>query len=469
MKVEKECVIQATETQRHFLDVVLNSSEYTTIGFGGARGGGKTFISCLAMVLRRLQHPQTNGLMIRRIQRAADRNLGEEIKKIIWMLGLPYGEDGGIRWNETKKEFRFPNGSVIVLGYCKNAGDWEQYQGLQYTDIVIEEANQFPEKDFDNIRASNRASVFLPGLIPRVWLTFNPGGIGSEWTARRFGITEPYKPEKGFLFIKSLLKNSKALLEQDPGYRDRVLANQPEWRRKQWEEGDFDVVEGAFFHVDPSIFREMDVPYYAEIYAGVDAGYYPSSFACVWIAVWTAYDEERREKTHIHVCAEFKRARLNAIQQAEEVKAIERTDRVLKTHRVRARFADPSAWRRTEGEGGISLTMAYLWARQKFIVTPATTNARVAGWMLLRTLLDNRQITIDPRCRALRMEMVNAVHDENSDDIAPDYTEDHLLDALRYVLVSTITLQPKEEKEDAYATRKKVVRVSKFADINRGR
>lgn len=449
----KRCVIQATETQRHFLDVVLNSKEYTTIGFGGARGGGKTFVSCLAMVLRRLQYPMTHGLMIRRIQRATDRNLGEEIKKIIWMLELPYNEEGGIRWLESKKEFRFPNGSVIVLGYCKNVGDWEQYQGLQYTDIVIEEANQFPEKDFDNIRASNRASVSIPGLIPKVWLTFNPGGIGSEWTARRFGIVEPYRAEKGFVFIKSLLRHSKALLEQDPGYRDRVLANQPEWRRKQWEEGDFEAVEGAYFVVDPALFREMDVPYYAQVYAGVDAGYYPSAFAVVWVAIWTAYDTEGVEKTHVHVCAEYKRTRLNAVQQAEEAKSVERT--VLAAHHVKARFADPSAWKRTEGETGMSVTMAYLWARNRFVVTPATTNARVAGWMLIRTLLDNKQLTIDPRCRALKYEMINAIHDDESDDIDPDYTEDHLLDALRYVLVSTISVKGRKIETNDYVKTKR--------------
>lgn len=445
--------IQAGEAQRRFLWAICEDNYYEAIGFGGARGGGKTFISCLAMVLRRLRYPGTRGLMLRRVQTAADQNLGEEVRKVLTMLGIPQGT-GGVVWLETKKRFIFPNGAYIQLGYCRQENDWERYQGIEYTDIAFEEAGQFPEKAWLNIVGSNRTNSIDPTIKPKVWATFNPGGIGSAWVNKRFGIKDPLTCEARTLFIQSLLKNSKALLENDPGYRDRVLAKQPEWRRAQWEDGDWDALEGQFFVLDPRMIREQEVPYWAEVYCGVDAGYYPSAFAAVWIAKW----KDGLGAMRFHVMREVKKVKLNYVQQAKEALYMEEVG--LPNHLVSARFADPSCWRRSEGHSGISTTTAMSWAESGFVVTSAYTNARAGGWILLRTIMEEKAFTIDPSCKALLEEMEGAVHDEKTDDI-DDECEDHLLDALRYCLVSIAQNYYPESDTDPYDRSKKRKRLER--------
>jgi phage terminase large subunit len=462
--------IRATEAQRQFLDAILQDMYYERVAFGGARGGGKTFISALAMVVRRIQYAGTFGLMLRRVQKAADKNLGEEIRKACRLMGLKVGsgtQRGGVRWLEAKKEFHFPNGSIIVLGYCRTENDWEQYQGLQYTDIAFEEANQFDEAAFNNISGSSRKNIEDARIMPKVWITFNPGGLGTEWTGRRFGVRDPKTADTKALFIQSLLKHSKALLEQDPGYRDRVLKNQPEWRRKQWEDGDWDSMEGQFFQPDPRMYRDQDVPYWAEIYAGVDAGYFPAAFAVVWVAVWNETSIDGKDKLRVHVWRELKQVRMTLDDQATNSTAIERID-PIRRHRITARFADPAAWKRSEGDGGISSSTAMVWAQNGFVVTSSTSNARSAGWMIMRNLMNNGSLTIDSTCKALRMEIESAIHDDKTDDIKQGTNvEDHLLDALRYVLLSTVAIkaESKEDKDTSDNKRKRNRRQKSATEI----
>lgn len=434
--------IQATFKQREFLWFVLNDDINEQIGFGGARGGGKTFVSCLAMVLRRIKYPNTRGLMLRQTQGAADQNLGEEIRKVLVMLNFPMGKErGGAYWLQQDKKWVLPNGSYIKLGYCKSDSDWETYQGQEYMDIAFEEATQMKERAFLDIVGSNRQTLYM-GVTGKVWITCNPGGIGTEWVERRF--INPKTRDRRTAWIKALLRENMAMLENDPGYRDRVLAKQPEWRRKQWEEGDWDAVEGQFFVVDPRIVRsDIEIPYYADLYAGVDAGYFPSSFACVWAFRWK---DAKTGKTRVHIIRELKKQKLNSRVQAEEAVAIENQ---IRSHVCRGRFADPNSWKKTESSEGANSVTAHSWAQHGFLVTPALSNARAAGWLLLRTMFDNYNISIDESCVALWREISDAIHDDKTDDI-DDKCEDHLLDALRYMLMSIFAGQPPSNPDDPW-------------------
>jgi phage terminase large subunit len=433
--------LPATYLQRQFLSSILDDPFYEQVGYGGARGGGKTFASAAAMIIRRLRWAETKGLMLRQLQDAADENIGAELRNVFKIMQIPTNVRGGVRWLESRKSWEFPNGSVIKLGYCKKKDDWEKYQGQQYTDINFEEATQFEERPFVDIIGSNRNNTGEVG--GKVWITCNPGGIGTQWVKRRF--IDSTTRDKRTLWIKATLRDNKAMLVNDPGYRDRVLGKQPEWRRKQWEEGDWDAKEGQFFIYNPErVVRKVEIPYWASVASGVDAGYYPSAFAVVWVARW-----KENGRTRIHVTNELKRHRLNTRQQAQEALAVEEFSPVLRQHEIYQRFADPAAWKMTENNAGMTAVTAHAWGMSGMPVAPAYTNARAAGWLLLRTLIDEDILTIDPSCMALLKEMEDAVHDDKSDDIA-DGTEDHLLDALRYVLVSIFAGAMPERKVDPY-------------------
>lgn len=79
------------------------------------------------------------------------------------------------QYKEQSKEFLFPNGSRIVLGYCANEGDVFQFQGQAYDVIFMEEATQFTEFQFQALTESNRSSGLCKvPFSPRMYFTCNP-------------------------------------------------------------------------------------------------------------------------------------------------------------------------------------------------------------------------------------------------------------------------------------------------------
>lgn len=81
------------------------------------------------------------------------------------------------------KEFIFPNGSRIKLGYCDNENDVLQYQGQSYEVICMEEATMFTEFQFRTLVESNRPSgLMVKPISCRMYFTCNP-----RWSWTRLG------------------------------------------------------------------------------------------------------------------------------------------------------------------------------------------------------------------------------------------------------------------------------------------
>ena len=91
------------------------------IGFGGARGGGKSW--CIRDKAKRLalrygrQSPGTQGIKILIVRRTFPELVNNHISFL-------QAELHGIAvYNKTEKRFTFPNGSTIKFGYCKSDKD----------------------------------------------------------------------------------------------------------------------------------------------------------------------------------------------------------------------------------------------------------------------------------------------------------------------------------------------------------
>lgn len=454
--------IPCSFTQRQFLDAVLEDDTVDVICFGGARGGGKTFISCLAMVLRRIKHARTRGLMIRRTQSASDQNLKAEIDKVLTLLGIP---QGAIKYRVNDKLFIFPNGSTIKLGYCKLDSDYEQYQGTEYSDICFEEGSQHPRSAWELVGGSNRSNN--PECRPKRWMTANPGGIGHAFVLEDF--IDPNTRKPGVLYIPSLIHNNYAQLEQDPGYARRVLDPLPEWQRRQWRDGDWNAIAGAYFSLPTHLIRPtfdptrddnpenaVQIPYWASWWGGVDFGS-SAPFAVLWMAKW----QDANGKNRAHIVREVYRANLHLDEQAEQVHETEeylRDQRILNAESV-TYYGDPAIARKVEGlstEAG--RTIRSTWANHGFYVLPAHTNARVPGWQLLKYLLYKEILTIDPSCKALISELRSAIYEGTKAGGSPTGEDiqqgtdvaDHALDATRYLVASTFRIGFAEREPDPY-------------------
>ena len=107
------------------------------VGYGGARGGGKSWFVRWKAVLLCLTYPGIKILITRKTYREL---LNNHIVPLLSLLG-----DAAV-YHKGDKCFTFPNGSTIWFGYCGGDGDLGQYQGAEYDIWFADEAGQFPEE-----------------------------------------------------------------------------------------------------------------------------------------------------------------------------------------------------------------------------------------------------------------------------------------------------------------------------------
>lgn len=416
----RRVVLPTVASAREFIGEALGGQSYQCF-YGGARGTGKTNTLSRTLLLRAADHEHSYHIMMRRVRAAGEMTLGREVQRELLKLGLSVGNRAGqVVYSKDNGRFTLPNGSVLALGYCKTNDDWQQYQGGEYATVAWDEVTQFPEDPYDRVNASCRSG--RANMHAVVLAAGNPGGPGHEWVRRRF--IYPETRDRRTYVVRATLKDNPAMTDIDPGYAMRVLRKLPPSLRAMWERGDWAAVEGAFFTMPDGFWQVVDVPEWAQAYAGVDAGYWPSAFAAVWVAMWR--DDAGRRR--IHIMRDLKRHKLDAASQAVEALMEEAALPIP----VRGRYADPQAWMRTERsnlEGAANTAM--IWAQNHWTVAAAPKSPRADGWMALRTMIADGTLTADPRCRALRSELEGAMHDWKTDDIAGD-CDDHVLDALRY-------------------------------------
>lgn len=221
------------------------------VGFGGARGGGKSD----AVVGDWIDHEETYGESA--IGIAARRNrtqlieLIERSKQVLRPLGYD--------WHEQDKYFRGPKGGRLRFVYLENDSDADAYQGHSYTRFYPEELGTFPsEAPINKMTATLRSGNGVPCQMKA---TCNPGGPGHQWVKARYKLdihpkgmevfrTEFVNPftnkkiEKTRVFIPSKVNDNKYLGDD---YVANLYQVGSEQLVRAWLEGDWSVIDGAFF------------------------------------------------------------------------------------------------------------------------------------------------------------------------------------------------------------------------------
>ena len=171
----------------------------THIGYGGSRGGGKSWAGRRKAVMLCMNYAGLKGVILRRTMPELRNN------HIIPLMSELHGY---AKYNSDQRAFLFPNGSRLCLGYCDNEGDLLQYQGQEFDFIEFEEATHFPEEWIKFICTSLRTT--RTDFKPRVYYTTNPGGVGHAYIRRIF-IDKQYKegenPEDYVFIAASIYDN----------------------------------------------------------------------------------------------------------------------------------------------------------------------------------------------------------------------------------------------------------------------
>lgn len=167
---------EPSEKQKQFL-----RDRHRYIGYGGARGGGKSWAVRVKAVLLCLRYPGIKVMIVRRTYPELREN---HILPLCRMLGCYGPEDERIAvYHEGQKTLAFPNGSRILFRYLESEGDTLRFQGSEVDVLFVDEATQQSEEKMESLRACVRGVNDFP---KRMYFTCNPGGEGHGWVKRLF-------------------------------------------------------------------------------------------------------------------------------------------------------------------------------------------------------------------------------------------------------------------------------------------
>lgn len=357
---------EANEKQKRFY---LSRTTYTA--YGGAKGGGKTHAVRIKAVGGALANPGIRILIMRRTYPELEEN---HIRPIVKMVPRELAS-----YNATTHLMTFHNGSTIKFGHWSGDASEDEYNGLEYDWIFIDEATQFSERAFNFLGGCLRGVNEFP---KRMYLTCNPGGVGHRWVKRLF-IDRQFKqnsdnPEENenpedYSFIPATVEDNYHLMASSPGYV-RMLANMPEDKRKAYRYGDWNAIGGNYFpEFSPAshVMKPFQIPEHWARYRSFDYGL--DMFACYWWAV----DEDGRS----WCIREFAQKGLIVREAAEKILEL-----TLPGEHVAATYAPPDMWSRQKDTGK---TMAELFMLNQVGLVKADNN-RVQGHMMMKDAMAPR-------------------------------------------------------------------------------
>lgn len=248
-------------------EIILARPEFE-LGFGGARGGGKTDAG-LAWLGYDSEQPDLLGLIVRKNATDLEGAL-MRLRKIHPRVKI-YGKPAIVKFPdahgkiERTKDGELKGGATYFTGHLQDKKALNKYVGQNLQRILIEELNLIPaEESYGALLASCRSTI--PGVAAQVFATFNPDNVGHTWIKKRFGlsgiptkpiITKDDKTGRYRIFVPSRVEDNRAVMENDPEYV-RTLEGLPDGLREQWRFGSWDdpIIRGAYYTLEMAQLRE---------------------------------------------------------------------------------------------------------------------------------------------------------------------------------------------------------------------
>ena len=418
--------------------------------YGGARGGGKTDGALGDFANHaQLYGAGAKGLFVRRTRVALEPTIARARE-----IYLPLGA----RWHEQKSRFTWPNGACVYFRHLDRDSDADAFQGHDYTRVYVEELTQFASpRPIDKLKATLRSSK---GVLTGFRATCNPGGPGHTWVKARYIDGGPWMREHAAAiglgddpnhlsraFIGAKLSDNPRLMKADPLYVAKLQQSGSAALVKAWLEGDWSVVEGAYFDgwsMARNVVAPFEIPEHWTRFRSFDWGS-ARPFSVGW---WAVVSEPR-------ICEDVTLPRGALLRYrewygstgapneglkltAEQVAAgiLERTRGEAMTFSV----ADPSIFSQN---GGPSIGERM---RRAGVAFRLADNARVAGsgavggWDQMRARIkgdeEGPMLAVFSTCRDFIRTVPILQHDRDRPEDLDTQAEDHVADEVRYACMS---------------------------------
>lgn len=354
----------------------------TQIGFGGARGPGKSHGLFAQIALDDCQRVENlKCLYLRKIGKNAREQFEDLRRAVLRMTPHEFKTQAGT--------VHFPNGSRILIGHFNNESDIDNYLGLEYDLIAIEEATTLTEPKYKGLRDSNRTSK--TNWRPRIYATTNPGGVGHAWFKKRF--IEPARKmcETDTRFVFATVDDNVFL---DSDYVNKLDENVG-WKLKAYRHGDWDIAAGQYFTtfrydvhtVEPATIPKVSTDI-AEYWGSLDYGWNH----------YTVFHLFMRLDGVTYVIAEHADRLMSVDYHADAIKAL------LRRHGLD--FSDLStcvAGTDVFAQRGAknAETIADQYEEAGIFLRPANTD-RINGWAQILKLLGEPDRGIEPKIKISR-------------------------------------------------------------------
>ena len=403
-----------SQPQREFLSCV-EAQTHNRIGYGGARSGGKSWGARRAAIGRRMAFPGSRGLILRRTY---DEIYGNHILPLI--KSLP---KDSYHYNASDHRMTFFNGSIQEFGYCRNDIDVLRYHGQEYDDIIVDEAEQWQERWFDELGGSARTTS--ADIRPLMICSFMPGGIGHGWVKRRFIDKEFLSNENGeeYKFVKATVYDNPIICENDPDYV-KTLQALPDELRRAWLEGDFDVFAGQFFRdLRRDVHGFTGDPPPGWTFRCMDYG--ESSPSAVY---WCRVDREG----DVWVYRELYGAGMNYEDLADRITSMS-INVFGRIEEVRYTVAPPDVFGVSKGSSLIGEKVL----RDRGIPCIKAINNRIDGWRLFKMYISSQRLHVHlDNCPHFWRTVPMTIYDTHTGEDMDTDCEDHAADSIRYGLMS---------------------------------
>lgn len=230
------------EGKQHTAWYRLTDKTTTEVFYGGAAGGGKSFLGCLWHIDRRVRYPKSRGL----IGRAKIANLEQSTLityfKVCEALGYRFGID--YVYNSQKHTIAWSNGSVTILKdlfYYPSDPDFISLGSTEYTDAFIDEGTEVVQRAFELVKSRIRWMIHDYGLIPKILVTCNPS---PGWIKDNY-ISDPITAYP--IELKPHQKFIHALVDDNPDkefvaiYKSNLVQMNSDYDRERLLYGNWDV------------------------------------------------------------------------------------------------------------------------------------------------------------------------------------------------------------------------------------